>query len=65
MRDQNEQRSDDDTPIEFSVSLRLKPKSVAMIKRFGDEFGLSSKGATISRILDELFCVDDDANALQ
>lgn len=65
MRDQNEQRSDDDTPIEFSVSLRLKPKSVAMIKRLGDEFGLSSKGATISRILDELFCGDDNGNALQ
>ena len=65
MSDQNKQRSDDDTPIEFSVSLRLKPKSVAMIERFGDEFGLRSNGATISRILDELFCGDDNANELQ
>jgi len=65
MSDQNEQRSDDDTPIEFSVSLRLKPKSVAMIKRFGDEFGLKSNDATISRILDELLCGDDNATELQ
>jgi len=65
MSDQNEQRSDDDTPIEFSVSLRLKPKSVAMIKRFGDEFGLKSNSATISRILDELLCGDDNATELQ
>jgi hypothetical protein len=32
-----------------------------LIDRFHDEFGLSSKDATISRILDELFCGDESA----
>jgi hypothetical protein len=61
MNDQNEQGSNKGILVDLFVHLKLRPESIAMIDRFHDEFGLASKDATISRILDELLCGDDSA----
>jgi len=51
----NEDQQQSDMPIEFLARLSLQPESVAWIERFRVEFGLNSRDATISRLLDELF----------
>ncbi|MDI9407494.1 MAG: hypothetical protein QM522_12390 [Chitinophagaceae bacterium] len=51
----NDEQQQSDVPVEFVARLRLKPESVAWIERFRVEFGLNSRDATISRLLDELF----------
>jgi len=61
MNDQNEQGSNKGILVDLFVHLKLRPESIAMIDRFHDEFDLTSKDATISRILDELLCGDDSA----
>ena len=61
MSDQNDQAFNEGILVDLSVHLKLRPESIALIDRFHDEFGLSSKDATISRILDELLCGDESA----
>ena len=51
----NDEQQQSDVPVEFVARLTLKPESVAWIERFRVEFGLNSRDATISRLLDELF----------
>jgi len=50
----NDEQQQSDVPVEFVARLTLKPESVAWIERFRVEFGLNSRDATISRLLDEL-----------
>lgn len=54
----NDERQSE-TFIEFSAQLRLKAESVSMLERFREEFGFKTKSATISRILNELLCPDE------
>ena len=65
MSDQNDQASNEGILVDLSVHLKLRPESIVLIDRFHDELGLSSKDATISRILDELLCGDDSATTDQ
>lgn len=49
--------------VTLAVMVRLKPKTLHMVDRFGEEFGLSSRGDVISRLLEEIF--DDPGESVK
>jgi len=58
MSDQTGPKPDDDS---IEVTVRLKRKTLLMVERFRREFGLSTRGEVVSRILDELLLPADSA----
>jgi len=58
MGDQNRPQPDDDS---IEVTVRLKPETLLMVERCRREFGLSTRGEVVSRILDELLLPADSA----
>jgi len=62
MSDQTELRTDDDS---IEVTVRLKRKTLLMVERFRREFGLSTRGEVVSRIMDELLAPPDEPEQSQ